>query len=48
MFPDCDNPMDLTCDMLVLSLRDYILPGTLRGPAPELTLSTRVITLQRP
>jgi hypothetical protein len=48
MFPTCYDPADLTCDMLVLTLRDYILPGTQRGPAPELTLSPRTIFFQRP
>lgn len=48
MFPDCYDPADLTCDMLVLTLRDYILPGAQRGPAPELTISPRTIFLQRP
>jgi hypothetical protein len=46
--PDCDDPLDLTCTMLVLSLRDYILPDSQRGPEPELTLSPRFIPLQRP
>ncbi len=46
--PDCYDPADLTCAMLVLSVRDYLLPGTQRGPAAELTLSPRVITLKRP
>jgi len=46
--PVCDDPGDLTCSMLVLSLRNYIFPGSQRGPAAELTLSPRVIALQRP
>jgi hypothetical protein len=46
--PDCPDPADLTCAMLVLSVRDYLLPGSQRGPAPELTLSPRVIALQKP
>ncbi len=46
--PYCYDPADLSCAMLVLSVRDYLLPGALRGPAPELTLSPRVIPLQRP
>ena len=41
--PACYNPADLTCSMLVLSVRNYILPGTQRGPAAESTLSPRVI-----
>jgi hypothetical protein len=46
--PDCEDPADLTCANLVLSVRDYLLPGTQRGPLPELTLSPRIIGLQRP
>jgi hypothetical protein len=46
--PDCYDTADLTCDMLVLSVRNYILPGSQRGPEPLLTLSPRLIPLQRP
>ncbi len=46
--PACYDPADLSCSMLALSLRNYILPGTQRGSAPELTLSPRLIALQRP
>ena len=46
--PDCYDTADLTCDMLVLSVRNYILPGSQRGPKPEPTLSPRLIPLQRP
>ena len=46
--PDCTDPADLTCTMLVLSVRNYLLPDSQRGPAPELTLNPLVITLQRP
>ena len=46
--PACYDPADLTCSMLVLSLRNYLFPGTQRGPAAELTLNPRVIALQRP
>jgi hypothetical protein len=46
--PDCDDPDDQTCAMLVLSVRNYLLPGSQRGPAPELTLNPIVIPLQRP
>nr|NLI50281.1 hypothetical protein [Propionibacterium sp.] len=46
--PVCTDPSDLTCSMLVLSVRNYLLPGSQRGPAPGLTLSPRVITLQAP
>ena len=46
--PDCPDPLDLTCTMLVLSLRNYLLPDSQRGPAPELTLNPLFIPLQRP
>jgi hypothetical protein len=46
--PACYDPADLSCSMLVLTVRNYILPGTQRGPAPELTLNPRLIPLQRP
>ena len=46
--PDCPDPTDPTCTMLVLSLRDYLFPGSQRGPASRLTLNPLVITLQRP
>jgi hypothetical protein len=46
--PDCPDPDDLGCAELVLSLRNYLLPGSQRGPAPELTLNPVVITLQKP
>ena len=46
--PDCTDPADLTCAMLVLSVRNYLLPGSQRGPAPELTLNPLVIPLRRP
>ena len=45
--PDCTDLKDLTCAMLVLSVRNYLLPGSQRGPAPELTLNPLVISLQR-
>ncbi len=46
--PDCYDPEDLSCAMLGLSVRNYLLPGAQRGPKPELTLSPRFIVLQRP
>ncbi len=46
--PDCPDPDDLTCAMLGLTLRAYLLPGSQRGPAPELTLNPVFIPLQRP
>jgi hypothetical protein len=46
--PDCADPADMSCAMLVLSMRNYLLPDSRRGPLPELTLSPLVIPLQRP
>jgi hypothetical protein len=46
--PDCSDPEDLTCAMLALSLRNYLLPDSQRGPAPNLTLNPLFIPLQRP
>jgi hypothetical protein len=46
--PDCTDPTDMTCAMLVLSVRNYLFPGSQRGPVPALTLNPRVIPLQRP
>jgi hypothetical protein len=48
LFPDCPDPSDLSCTMLVLSVRNYLFPGSQRGPIPGLTLNPRIITLQRP
>lgn len=46
--PACYDSTDLSCSMLVLSVRNYIFPGSQRGPSPWLTLNPRVIPLQRP
>ena len=46
--PNCYDPTDLTCAMLVLSVRNYLFPGSQRGPAPGSTLSPVIIVLQRP
>jgi hypothetical protein len=46
--PDCSDPADLTCAMLVLSVRNYLLPDSQRGPEPKLTLNPLFIPLQRP
>jgi hypothetical protein len=49
LLPDCPDPEHdpdtLKCAMLVLSMRNYLLPGSQRGPAPELTLNPLVIPL---
>jgi hypothetical protein len=46
--PACMDTGDPGCDMLVISLRDYILPGTHRGVHPALALSPVLIRLDRP
>jgi hypothetical protein len=48
LLPACTDPADLSCAMLVLSVRDYLFPGSQRGPDPAQTLSPRFIPLQRP
>jgi hypothetical protein len=48
LLPWCMDPTDLTCDMLVLSLRGYIRPTTQRGTNPQLALTPRFIKLHRP
>jgi hypothetical protein len=46
--PNCYDPADPTCAMLGITLRNYLLPDSQRGPAPNLTLAPRFIPLQRP
>ena len=46
--PNCYDPTDPTCAMLVLSVRNYLFPSSQRGPAPEFTLNPLFIPLQRP
>jgi hypothetical protein len=46
--PDCNDPADPTCAMLVLSVRNYLFPSSQRGPAPMFTLNPVIITLQKP
>jgi hypothetical protein len=48
MLPKCKDPADLSCELLVFSLRDYIRPGTRRGPDAAQVLSPVVVTLHRP
>jgi hypothetical protein len=45
--PECDDMDDLSCAMLVLSVRNYLFPGSQRGPNPELTLSPVLLRLRR-
>jgi len=47
-FQGCPDPSADTCELLTLSLRDYIRPGTQRGPASALTLPPRVLRLRPP
>lgn len=46
--PLCLNPMDPACSKLTISIRDYLSPGSQRGPDPNYILPARVIPLQRP
>lgn len=46
--PYCTDSADLTCNMLVLSLRGYIRPGTQRGSDKNSVLNSRYILLNRP
>jgi hypothetical protein len=45
--PWCDDKEDVSCDMLNLSLRAYIRPGTQRGADPNSVLKSRLILLNR-
>jgi hypothetical protein len=47
-FAGCPDPASDTCDYLVISQRDYIVPGTQRGPDATKTLSPRLLQLHRP
>lgn len=46
--PTCADVADLSCSMLVLSVRNYLLPCSQRGPAANLTLAPRLIPLTVP
>lgn len=46
--PPCSDPTASTCDKLSLSLRDYMLPGSQRGPDDVYVLPAWVLPLQRP
>lgn len=46
--PYCTDPEDLACATLVLTVRDYLFPGTQRGPLPANTLTPEIIQLQKP
>jgi hypothetical protein len=45
--PWCYDKADLTCDMLSLSLRGYIRPGTQRATDPTSVLNSKLILLNR-
>jgi hypothetical protein len=46
--PYCYDSSDLQCDMLVLSLRGYLRPGTQRATDKNSVLNSRFILLNRP
>ena len=46
--PYCYDTSDLQCDMLVLSLRGYLRPGTQRATDKNSLLISRLIRLKRP
>jgi hypothetical protein len=48
LLPPCRGADDLTCQLLVFSLRNYIVPGTQRGPDSAKLLGPEVIWLHRP
>jgi len=48
MIPICPQPGDPACDRAVFSERDYIRPGTQRGPNSLLKLRPVIIMLQTP
>ncbi|UCC76409.1 MAG: hypothetical protein JSW37_13020 [Anaerolineales bacterium] len=48
MIPICPEPGDPACDRAVFSERDYIRPGTQRGPESLLELPAAVIMLETP
>jgi hypothetical protein len=48
MIPICLEPGDPSCDRAVFSQRDYVRPGTQRGPNSLLVLRPVVLKLHRP
>jgi hypothetical protein len=48
MVPICPEPWDPACDRTVFSERDYVRPGTQRGPDSLLEVRPVVLKLQRP
>lgn len=48
MIPRCTDPTTQTCHTMKLIQREYIVPGTRRGPDTTLTLMPRIVPLTRP
>jgi len=48
MIPLCTDPTGLTCQRITFSERDYIFPGTRRGPDSAFILPAKVIILNDP
>ena len=48
MIPLCTDPTGATCHRVAFSERDYIVPGTWRGPNSIYILPARIIRLQDP
>ena len=48
MIPVCEDYQDPTCPMVAFAIREYLFPGTRRGPDTAFILPARVIPLQGP
>lgn len=48
MLAACTDPTGASCHYLKLLQRDYVRPGTERGPPPNLLLEPQVLVLKRP
>lgn len=48
MIPPCTDPSGASCHYLKLLQRDYVKPGTQRGPTPSLLLQPTMLVLSRP
>jgi len=48
IIPVCEDYQDPTCAMVGFAIREYIFPGTRRGPDTASILPARVIPLQGP
>lgn len=47
MIPLCSDPATQACHSVKIAQRDYVVPGTRRGPDPTLTLLPRLLKLKR-